>query len=88
MFSPCLTGGGFEPPKERGEHRQEVGEVDHGLFGDLGQIGEEGAQVTGGAQLHRVPEPVGLSALGLDQRPVGVVQEEVTVQSARGTGPV
>src|SRR5699024_945475 len=86
VIVPCLLPGGVVGQVGRVGDVELFGEVDHSLFGDLGQVGEEGAQVAGGAQLHRVPEPVGFAGYGLDQRPVRVVQGQLAVQVRAGAG--
>jgi hypothetical protein len=62
-----------------------LGQVDHGLFRHLAQIGEERPQEPRRAQLHRETQPVRVPPLGTDKPPVGVVEEEEPVQlRARG----
>src|SRR6266545_6706296 len=77
-------GRGFPLPIAR-EHadigdRQLLGQVAHDDRGDVGWVGEKGAEKPHGAQLDGKPQPLMAPAPALYQPQVGVIKVEVGVQ--------
>jgi hypothetical protein len=72
------------------------GDVGGHRRGNVDRVGQERAQESDGAQLHREPEPVVAATPGVDELPIGRVEVEVAVQLSRsrilgvaaGSGPV
>jgi len=61
------------------------GDMHHDEFRYVGRVGQERAEETHSAQLHREAEPVVLPAANIDQLSVGGIEVEVAVQlSPRG----